>query len=74
MTARYSIPLKGARDTPSACGPFSERLPPFPRVAGGQHKLDDLATDGSDAKNFASEEPSLRLGTVVCFEALNFFE
>jgi len=43
-------------------------------VAWGQHELHGLAADGGDAKDFASEEPPLRLCPFICLETLYFFE
>jgi hypothetical protein len=43
-------------------------------VTGGQDELHDLAARRGDAKDLASEKPSLRLGSFVGLETQDFFE
>ena len=64
----------GARDPAPVRGPFAERLPPLPRVTGGDDELDGLAADGVDPEDFASEEPPPAREAFIRLETLDFFE
>ena len=62
------------RDPAPVRRPFPQRLPPLPRVAGGDDELDDRAVRGGHAQDLAAEESPPARQAIVRLESLYFFE